>query len=447
MSGKTKSKAQETRAKETGARSGIHLGTVGAGSHTTSGQGLDAGTNAAGASQPFRHATDKEGRGMNEQEALVSRCKDIFAELSDLPTMQKVNCLNSIRKALAEYSPFKREPVDCVMWVHAETVTANDYNPNSVAPPEMKLLEHSIREDGYTQPIVTWKREDVHEVVDGFHRHRVGKESNVVRARVKDFLPVVIINDDRLDRNDRIASTIRHNRARGKHRIEAMSDIVIELKRRNWTDEKIARELGMDQDEILRLCQITGLADIFADQDFSRAWDVEGTVSEEDFKELSDDVTTYGEEAEKFRTINTGDGNRVFHTYDKWECYKAGFYDKHKDGMTKAQCEEAYRAFLSDTGRFASALEHVITEWKHSCEHYLTNVSMNRIAWLGQAAACYAIKIPAVYRGGFFLLSEEEQAAANDVALQYLNTWLERNGRAKVTMEEAYASEKQVDLY
>lgn len=160
-------------------------------------------------------------------------------------------------------------PVNSVRWVLAELVQANDYNPNSVAAPEMKLLETSIRSDGYTQPIVTWLREDgVYEVVDGFHRHRVGKEMlNLTH------LPVVVINTDRTGKGDRIASTIRHNRARGKHKVDAMSDIVLDLSRRNWSDMKIARELGMDADEVLRLKQITGLAELFADQDFSEAWE------------------------------------------------------------------------------------------------------------------------------------------------------------------------------
>lgn len=115
--------------------------------------------------------------------------------------------------------------------------------------------------------------------------------------------------------------------------------------------------------------------------------------------------------------------------------------------MTKAQCEEAYRAFLSNLVKFAEALERITTEWKHSCEHYLTNVAMNRIAWLGQAAACYALGIPSVFRSGFYLLSEAEQQRANDVALEYLNRWLVANGRATVTMEEAYSYERQSDIY
>jgi len=163
----------------------------------------------------------------------------------------------------------KDHPVSKVLWVATDLVQANDYNPNSVAPPEMRLLELSIEQDGYTQPIVTWLREDgVYEVVDGFHRHRVGKEKLKLS-----HLPVVVINADRQEKSDRIASTIRHNRARGKHAVSAMSDIVQELARRNWSDAKIAKELGMDADEVLRLKQISGLAEMFADQEFSEAWE------------------------------------------------------------------------------------------------------------------------------------------------------------------------------
>lgn len=188
---------------------------------------------------------------------------------------ERIKAINGIKAMLKEVSPFNAEPVECVQWVRADKVIANDYNPNSVAPPEMELLHVSIQEDGYTQPIVVWEHDGIYEVVDGFHRNRVGKEYADIKERIHGYLPVVVINGDRQDRGDRVASTIRHNRARGKHRVEAMSDIVIELKRRNWSDAKIARELGMDADEVLRLTQITGLAEMFADKDFSRAWEVD----------------------------------------------------------------------------------------------------------------------------------------------------------------------------
>lgn len=195
-------------------------------------------------------------------------------ELIFLPLQQKIEALNRIKLALHQVSPFQQEPVDCVLWVPQSTVAANDYNPNSVAPPEMELLKTSILQDGYTQPIVGWKVPAGTEVVDGFHRHRVGEECPEVQERIHGYLPVAFINPEREDKGDRIASTIRHNRARGKHKVEAMSDIVIELKRRNWSDEKIAKNLGMDADEVLRLCQITGLAEMFADNEFSESWDL-----------------------------------------------------------------------------------------------------------------------------------------------------------------------------
>lgn len=186
----------------------------------------------------------------------------------------RVETLNRLRAAIAKHSPFASEPVDFVRWVKANDVHANDYNPNNVAPPEMELLRLSIANDGYTQPIVAMPDgEGSLEVIDGFHRNRVGKECEDIQARVHGYLPVVEIRADRTDKSDRIASTIRHNRARGKHQVVAMSDIVMDLKRRNWSDEKIGRELGMDPDEVLRLAQITGLAEAFADRDFSEAWE------------------------------------------------------------------------------------------------------------------------------------------------------------------------------
>lgn len=194
-------------------------------------------------------------------------------EITALPEAEKIAALNKARQALHEISPFKAEPVDCVLWVPADQVEANDYNPNTVAPPEMKLLALSIGEDGYTQPIVAWGKNDYYEVVDGFHRNRVGKEDKTVRDRIHGYLPITLINHDREDKGDRIAATIRHNRARGKHQVAAMSDIVLELSRRNWSDAKIGRELGMEPDEVLRLKQITGLAELFSDAEFSKAWE------------------------------------------------------------------------------------------------------------------------------------------------------------------------------
>lgn len=194
-------------------------------------------------------------------------------EISALPEPEKIAAINAAKEKLHEISPFAQEPVDCVIWVPADQVEANDYNPNSVAPPEMKLLELSIEEDGYTQPIVSFGKNGYYEVVDGFHRNRVGKECPQVRERIHGYLPITLINTEREDKSDRIAATIRHNRARGKHQVAAMSDIVLDLSRRNWSDAKIGKELGMEPDEVLRLKQITGLAELFSDEMFSKAWE------------------------------------------------------------------------------------------------------------------------------------------------------------------------------
>lgn len=206
---------------------------------------------------------------------IIERVKSMIPEIAELPEMERIEVLNEIRLALHAASPFREEPVDCVVWVPAEQVEANDYNPNAVAPPEMRLLEHSITEDGYTQPIVAWRHDGFYEVIDGFHRNRVGKECKKVKSRVRNHLPLTVINAGREDRGDRIASTIRHNRARGKHQVQAMSEIVLELTRRNWSEQRIANELGMDADEVLRLKQITGLAELFLDAEFSEAWETE----------------------------------------------------------------------------------------------------------------------------------------------------------------------------
>lgn len=211
--------------------------------------------------------------GVVLNQSILAECDYAFSRLDSLEEQERIDCINEIRKLLYARSPMRDEPVDCVLWMSAESVHANDYNPNTVAAPEMKLLERSIEADGYTQPIVAFPEGGKYEVVDGFHRNRVGKESKTVKPRLKGRLPVVLINQDRQGKADRIAATIRHNRARGKHGVEAMSQIVIDLHRRNWSDSKIAKELGMDADEVLRLKQITGLAEMFANTEFSEAWE------------------------------------------------------------------------------------------------------------------------------------------------------------------------------
>lgn len=215
------------------------------------------------------------------KKSVQQKVEALSAELATLigsveSEAERMGLVNLARTELHLVSPMKNEPVDLVLWVRAEDTVANDYNPNSVAPPELRLLERSVSADGYTMPVVTWvdnEGEEKREVVDGFHRRRVGLESASVQARTRGYLPVTTINQGRESRNDRIASTIRHNRARGKHQVQAMSDIVQELSKRNWSAKRIGKELGMDPDEVLRLRQITGLAEAFADHEFSRAWE------------------------------------------------------------------------------------------------------------------------------------------------------------------------------
>jgi len=174
--------------------------------------------------------------------------------------------------ALAARHVGLKHPVLGVQLVPVGEVHGNDYNPNRVAPPEMRLLELSMRKDGITMPVVV---ADDHEeggyvVVDGFHRTTVAKTCTDIRRSTGGYLPVVRLNKGI---EDRITATVRHNIARGSHQVELSAKLVTLLKKHNWTNEKIGRELGMDPDEVLRLKQITGLAEAFADKEFSKAWE------------------------------------------------------------------------------------------------------------------------------------------------------------------------------
>lgn len=195
--------------------------------------------------------------------------KELEVELLKMDTDTRIQTLNIINKKLSELSPMN-EPITYVKWVKAENVDANEYNPNKVATPEMNLLYESINSDGYTQPIVAYQKDaERYEIVDGFHRNRVGKEHKDIYKRLHGYLPLTII-DKPLD--ERMGSTIRHNRARGSHQIRSMSDIVIELSKEGWTDEQICTKLGMDMDEVLRLKQISGLKEAFSNHEFSKSW-------------------------------------------------------------------------------------------------------------------------------------------------------------------------------
>lgn len=369
---------------------------------------------------------------------LELQARSLSSELSKLPKEDLIKALNMLRAELSSVSPFRDNPIDCVQWVKTNEVGANDYNPNSVAPKEMDLLKTSILEDGYTQPVVTFAGDKGYlEIVDGFHRTRVAKELKEVKELLGGYLPVVKIRTSQSEKSNRMASTIRHNRARGTHSVDAMSEIVLELKSRNWKTARICRELGMEEDEVLRLCQISGLTHLFSDAEFSEAWESDSCTVDEDLDFSADEEAT---------TQNTSDPNRIFHTFDKWEHAKAGFFLPGLPNRKKEDCEKEYAEFLSDAEAFDKAIEALFLEWPNACEHNLTNSSMNRIAWLGQAAACYAIGLPSTFRAGFSSLEKEKQESANGVAHKRLNLWLSSRGMEEISIEQATSS-RNSDLF
>lgn len=229
---------------------------------------------------------------MNSQ--IRELAEQLAAAVADLGTAdEKIEALNAARKILHEASPLKHHPVDCVQWVKSEDVECNEYNPNSVAPPEMELLHTSIAEDGYTMPIVTYKEdfEEGHSVkdgqvkiVDGFHRRETERRNRDISESTLGYLPVTDIRASQVGTHDRMASTIRHNRARGSHNIELMSNIVAELVEMGKGDRWICKHIGMSIDEVLRLKQITGLAALFKTREFSQSWEAVESEEEEQFE-------------------------------------------------------------------------------------------------------------------------------------------------------------------
>lgn len=196
----------------------------------------------------------------------------LMEELQALAPAERMVAINALIAALKTVHP-NPDPVSFPQWIPSDQVVANEYNPNTVAPPEMRLLYRSIKEDGYTQPIVAfWDAETArYVIVDGFHRHRVGKEYKDIRTRTQGYLPIVVIDKPI---QDRMAATIRHNRARGQHSVEGMTQIVAELIQLGWMDAEIGQHLGMDPEEVWRLKQQTGLAEVFRHRAYSRAWTI-----------------------------------------------------------------------------------------------------------------------------------------------------------------------------
>ncbi|AUU35054.1 IbrB-like domain-containing protein [Proteus mirabilis] len=209
-------------------------------------------------------------------ETVLSVLKDYLVKLNN---EQKIEALNKIKLSLHQISPFKNEPIDCVFWIKRQQIIANDYNPNVMSPTEKRLLETSLVKDGYTQPVVVLpiqqskNKPSQWQVVDGYHRYLLSKK-NSLNKRINGYLPITVLDVESHTMADQMAATIRHNRARGQHQVAAMSDIVRDLSRLGWNDQKIGDELGMSQDEVLRLKQISGLAELFSEHDFSEAWTI-----------------------------------------------------------------------------------------------------------------------------------------------------------------------------
>lgn len=213
---------------------------------------------------------------------ILDLARQLADKIDKLSHEDKVEALNQSRKILGEISPFKSEPIDCPIWVESDLIIANDYNPNSVARPEKRLLEHSIRKNGFAMPVIAAAipsdkilrlSQQPQRVVDGFHRHQVGKDVKDIKSRLGGYLPIVNIAGDATDLPHLMSATIEFNRARGEHSIELMAGIVKEMILLDRTDIEICKDLGMEAEELLRLKQVTGLASLFAGQSYSKAWE------------------------------------------------------------------------------------------------------------------------------------------------------------------------------
>lgn len=205
-------------------------------------------------------------------EALFTQLKTEYEKAPN-----KLQFLNEVKGWLYRELSVVKQPIDNVQWVPMDKVEPNDYNPNSVAKVEMGLLYTSIAHDGYTQPIVTIydPKKDKYIIVDGFHRYFTCKNNKDIYERNQGRLPIVVIDKDV---NDRMASTVRHNRARGKHSIAGMSSMVFKMLENGWKDEDICKELGMEAEELIRLKHITGFSKLFADSEYKRAWETKTQI-------------------------------------------------------------------------------------------------------------------------------------------------------------------------
>ena len=205
-----------------------------------------------------------------------SLIKEVVAFIESAENPQKA--ISTLRAEILTYSPRKDQPIDNVLWVPIEKVQANDYNPNSVATNEMRLLYVSISHDGYTQPVVTIYDPEIDKyvIVDGFHRYTTMRLNKDLYEKNNGLLPIVVIDKEI---NDRMASTVRHNRARGKHSIAGMGQIVFNMLQNGMSDEEICAEVGLEAEELVRLKYVTGFAKLFENSEYNQAWETEKQIA------------------------------------------------------------------------------------------------------------------------------------------------------------------------
>jgi len=198
-------------------------------------------------------------------------------EDSNFTDEQKIVFFEEVKELIHNNSPLKEQPVNRIKWVDINKVSPNDYNPNSVAKKEMGLLYTSILHDGYTQPVVTIYDEvkDKYIIIDGFHRYFTCKSNKDILDRNQGRLPIVVLNKDI---NDRMASTVRHNRARGMHSVTGMSSMVFNMLENGWEDVEICNELGMSVEELIKLKHITGFSKLFEDKEYSKSWQTKNQI-------------------------------------------------------------------------------------------------------------------------------------------------------------------------
>lgn len=216
----------------------------------------------------------------NKIKKLLAALKEEISSVGDVD--DKIDLLNEVRLDLREVSPLKHHPADCVVWERSKEIEAQRINPNQTAPPEMELLYQSIKNDGFTMSVVAFRQPDgAIRVVDGFHRRQIERTHSDISESTFHRIPLSLIRESQSEEGDRMASTIRHNRARGSHNVELMSTIVAELVEMGKSDRWIQQHIGMSPDELLRLKQITGVASLFENRDFSDSWEADAAAQPE----------------------------------------------------------------------------------------------------------------------------------------------------------------------